>query len=269
MGVERVTTRFIDAPNAEQARAKGALTNIAEGRGSSLDAAKFFRDSGHTRESLEARGVPLREKTASEGLALAKLEPQLFRRVVDGGIPLERAAIIGGSGLEHHQQKALADLVDKQPKGRELNNAALRELTDTVRSSSSASKKSASLFGDDEETTSLALHKARLQADIKGRLSRETKLFGTVAKSRAAEDLARAGNQINTEESGKISREAAITLGAFDKLKNLSGPVARALNQATERIHAGEPAKKVTEETYRRVLKDLPEMLRGGAVFSG
>lgn len=261
----RISARFLDAPNAEQARAKGAITNIAEGRGTAIDAAKFFRDTGHTRETLEGRGVPLREKIATDGLALTSLEKGLFNRVIDGSIPQERAVIIGGSGLPHEQQKALVDLVDKLPRNREVNNATLRELTDTVKAAGSKATTTKSLFGDEVDDQSLAIHRASLQATIKQRLGREKRLFGTVAKSKAAEDLARAGNQINTAESGKISQDAAIALGGFDLLKNLSGPVSKTLNQASERIHAGENPRKVTDETYRIILKQLPEMLAGRA----
>jgi hypothetical protein len=35
---------YIDAPDEKTARARGALVNIAEGRGTSVDAAKFMRD---------------------------------------------------------------------------------------------------------------------------------------------------------------------------------------------------------------------------------
>ena len=42
--------------NAPQARMKGALINIAEGRGESTDAAKVFRDSGLDEEGLKKEG---------------------------------------------------------------------------------------------------------------------------------------------------------------------------------------------------------------------
>lgn len=42
-----MNARYIDAPNAKEARARGALANIAEGRGSAIDAAKYLRDSGN------------------------------------------------------------------------------------------------------------------------------------------------------------------------------------------------------------------------------
>jgi hypothetical protein len=264
LGAEKVTVRYIDARDAGEARAKGALTNIAEGRGTSLDAAKFFRDEHVTREGLDARGVPLRDKVASEGLALSHLHEPIFRRVIDGDLSPARGAIIGGSGLDHTQQAALVDLLDKQPKSRSVSDATLKELTDTVRSAGTKTTHTHSLFGDDAEQTSLALHKARAQAHIKGRLATEKKLFGTVAKSKHAAELERAGNRIDTEKSGHISQEADKALQVFDIFKNRSGPVARHLNHAAERLHAGEAERTVLDDTYKKILAEMPGLLNGG-----
>lgn len=64
LGAEKVAVRYLAVDTPHEARAIGALTNIAEGRGNALDAAKFFRDSGITREDLEAKGIPLTSSPA-------------------------------------------------------------------------------------------------------------------------------------------------------------------------------------------------------------
>jgi hypothetical protein len=58
LGVEKVTARYIDAPDAATARMKGAITNIAEGRGTPIDAAKVFRESGNSHEMISKAGIP-------------------------------------------------------------------------------------------------------------------------------------------------------------------------------------------------------------------
>jgi len=116
LGAEKVAVRYLDVPDAKTARATGALTNIAESKGDALDAAKFFRDSGISREDLQRKGIPMREKIAQDGLALSKLDDSLFRKTIDGELSIGRAAIIGGSGLDHAQQRDLVKLVDKQGK---------------------------------------------------------------------------------------------------------------------------------------------------------
>jgi hypothetical protein len=259
LGESDITVRYIDAKNAGEARAIGAMTNIAEGRGNALDSAKFFRDTGLTKQDLEAKGIPFAEKIATDGLALSTLEPSLFNKVVKGDIPQERAIVIGKAGLDHTDQKALVDLVDAQAKrGRKITNDVLGELADTVKSSSQKSETQFDLFGSSEVTQSLAIEKATLQAKIKERLGREKRIFGTVSKSKAAQDLTRGGNIIDRERSSNIAQEAGSALGKFDKLKNYKGPIADLLNEAAARLANGENPKKVQDDTYERLLRELP-----------
>ena len=83
-GTPEVAVRYLKAPDAASARAIGALQNIAEGRGTPVDAAKFFRDSGLTPKDLEAKGISMGEATAANGVALSRLSPQLFDDAVSG-----------------------------------------------------------------------------------------------------------------------------------------------------------------------------------------
>jgi phage gp29-like protein len=267
LGVDNVTVRYLDVKDAREARVTGAITNVAEGRGTAIDAAKFFKDSGLTREDLQRKGIPMREAIATHGLALSELDDALFRRVIDGDMPQERAVIIGGSGLKKDEQRSLVDLIEQQEKkGRRITNEVISELTDVVKSSGSQSEQQFDLFGMTETTRNLALEKATLQANIRKKLSREKKLFSTVAKSRAAKDLAKAGNQIDIERSKGVSDQAAQTLAVFDQLKNLSGPVSSLINQAAERVANGEKADRVTDDLYQKMVSSLPDILSGKTV---
>ena len=263
LGAGKVSVRHITARDAQEARAKGAITNIAEGRGNSTDAAQFFRDTGMTRQDLEARGVPLREKVATEGLALSGLEEGLWRKHKAGELSAERAAIIGGSGLSHAQQAAITRSAGKH--GVEgLNNRDLKELLDNAREAPVVRNKTLDLFGGSEDDLSLGSHRAKAQGYIKDRLGKEKRVFGTVAKSRNAAELERAGNRIDTQESGKVAQSAAENLAIFDQLKNRRGPVADLLNEAAERVHKGENPRKVHEDVYRRLPAAIQGMLAGG-----
>lgn len=263
LGAGKVSVRYLSAKDAQEARAKGAITNIAEGRGTSTDAAAFFRDTGLTRQDLEGRGVPMREKTATEGLALAGLEPGLWRAHKNGELPAARAAIIGGSGLSHAEQAAVHQTAGKGGIAK-LSDRDLTEYIDNAKSAGKAEKRTASLFGDDVETVNLGAHRARIQSAVKDRLGREKRVFGTVAKSRNAEDLGRAGNVINATESGKVSQTAAENLAVFDTLKNRRGPVSDLLNEAAERIHKGESQKAVNDDVYKRLPAAVQKALAGG-----
>ena len=261
LGVESVTVRYLDAANASEARSIGALTNIAEGRGNAMDAAKFFRDTGISRADLEARGIPMRERIATDGIALSNLDDSLFRQVIDGRLPESRATIIGSSGLEGVEQRALVDLINsKEKSGRRLTNETVRELTDVVKSSVTQTQTQFDLFGASEVQKNLAIEKAQLQSNIRQRLGREKRLFGTVAKSTAAEELARAGNQIDVNRSGEIASTAGATLAVFDQLKNMSGPISKRINDATEAIAEGANRKVVERQLY----EDIVNLISGG-----
>ncbi|MBI4739003.1 hypothetical protein HY772_05595 [Candidatus Woesearchaeota archaeon] len=264
LGAEQVTVRYLDVKDPQEARAVGALTNIAEGRGDALDAGKFFRDSGITREELAAKGIPMREKISQDGLALSGLDDGLFRKAIDGDIPIERAVIIGKSGLSHDQQRSLVDLVDKaQTRGRRITNDVIQELADTVKASTQSTSTQFDLFGSSDVQINNALERASLISSFRQRLSREQRLFSTVGKSKAAEDLARAGNLIDVERSQQIGREAAGVLAIFDQLKNVSGEVGDRINEAATRIQNGENPKKVQDDIYKRLVDELPAIVGG------
>ena len=264
-----VTVKLIDAKSPQEARAIGALTNIAEGRGNAQDAAKFFRDSGVTKQELEKKGVPMREKIAEDGLALSNLSDSLFNRVVQGQIPEQRAVVIGSKIKDHRQQQDLLELVEKEEKrGKKVTNDTIEELSDMVTNAPSKTESQGGLLdllGFTPETRSLALEKAQVQSAIKRQLSRDKRLFSTVGKSKAAQDLEKAGNKINVEESNEIADIAGKALNAFDQEKMLTGKVSTLLNQAAERLAGNSKGQdKIIKETYEQVLDELQKTYRFG-----
>jgi phospholipid N-methyltransferase len=268
LNVPKITAKFIKAQSPEEARAVGAMTNIAEGRGTPIDAAKFFRDSGLSKQDLDRKGIPMRERIATDGLALSKLSDPLFGRVVQGELPEQRAVTIGATLTDHQQQNELVKLIDsKEKRGKKIDNDTIQELSQMVADAPKKEESQGGLFdllGFSPETRSLAVEKAQIQAGIKKQLARERKLFGTVGKSRAASELEKAGNKINVEESAEISEVATKALEAFDKEKNLSGRVSSALNRAAERLADGENSAKIQREVYDEVLANLQETYRFG-----
>lgn len=255
LGADKVAVRYLDVKDDKEARAVGAVTNIAEGRGNALDAAKFFKDTGLSRADLDKKGIPMREAIAQDGLALSQLEDSLFRKAIQGDITVRQGAVIGGAGLSETNQLALWNLAEKESKRRNLSDSFLTELADTVKNSSESLTMQFDLFGGQEIIGSNAIEKAHLQSQIKKRLSREKRLFGLVAKSKAANELMKAGNLINQGASKEISKEAASTLQIFDHLKNVSGPISKALNQGADRILKGESPKKVEDDIFEEMKK--------------
>ena len=266
LGVDKRPAKFLKARSAREARAVGALTNIAEGRGNARDAAKFFRDSGISREDLAKKGVPLKEKIATDGLALSRLSDGLFNQVIQGQLPESRAVVIGDKLSDRTQQEALVKLINKEERrGRRITNDVVVELADMT---SSAPKQTEganllTLLGFDPDERSLAIEKAQVAASVKRQLNKDKNLFGTVGKSRAAQQLKRGGNKINIEESAAISQNASTSLTLFDKTKN-SGKIDQILNESAQRLANGENKEKITRETRVTIEKHLQETFKYG-----
>jgi hypothetical protein len=247
LGAEAVTVRFLKAANATEARAIGALQNIAEGAGTPMDAAKFFRDTGiKSQADVEARGLPLGSGQAEKGLRLSKLPSEVFNAVVRGDLTVNRGAIIGGSGLDEAKQREVFKMIGNR-KG--IADQTLQELVEHAAASQQRTQTTMSLFGETQEARDNLVTRAKLSAGLKSKIAREKRLFSTVSKAKAATSLTeKGGNVINQEQSAKVAGEASEALAVFERLKSSSGPISGALNRAADRVEAGESEAKVRQE---------------------
>lgn len=261
-GEKTIGVRHIKAADATEARSIGAMQNIAEGRGTPIDAAKFMRDTGISAEHLKEKGISLGEATAAKGVALSKLDEPLFNRVVKGDLSLGRAVAIGESTDDPAEQKAILSLVEKkEAKGGKVNDDTLKELIRMVKGSEQSTETTANLFGTQEITRSLALEKAEISAHIKQQLAKDKKLFGFVAKGDRAEELKRAGNKIDVEKSQEISTGAAQAEEVYNKLSSRGGPISAILDESARQLADGENAGKVKSDAYARVRREVSKTL--------
>lgn len=255
LGVKRLNVQYIQAKDAAEARTKGALTNIAEGRGTSVDAGKFFRERGNLDtvvSDLKARGISLSEKTASEGLALAKTAPKIWRDVVDEMTPVSRAVAIGKSDLRHEDQM---QIYRKATEGN-WRSGKTAEFATELKRAPLVKSGSASLFGDDE-FVNVAEHRAALSDRFKTQLKSGKKLFGTVARSRNAGRLESAGNKIDRESSAAIAESNDRALMAFDIERKFGSRTSRLLDRYATQIAQGDKLDRIYAGFEARVTKAL------------
>lgn len=258
LGEDRITVRNVEAPDAKTARAIGALANLAEGRGTAIDAAKFMRDSGHSAADLATRGISLQEPKVRDAIALSKLDDKMFRMVATGQLKESRAIAIADGTDDHQQQWDILKLVeDRESKGKPVSDAALSEMIRLVKSSGVHLETQSSLFGEQEIAHSLAFEKGELSAYVRKQLGEERRAFSAVASEGRAERLGREGNKINPERNAKIAQEAAQAQEVYDKLSGRVGAVSDALEAGARRLAEGEPAAKVKAETYEAVRKAI------------
>lgn len=270
-GAPDVAVRYLDAPDAASARALGALTNISEGSGSAVDAAKWFRDTGNNLAALEKQGVALGTRIARDGEALSKLNDDLFNRVATGQLPEARGIVIGASGLDHEGQAALAKLISRQEaKGRRLSEGVVRELAEDIRANAqtvdvTGTGQQRSIFDDilgDRKLANTAVERAGLRDWLRTQLSKDRRLFGFVSKEDRARRLAEGGSAIDVDQSKAIAKDAGELEQAFGKLVNAKGPVADALNVAAARLAKGEKPDAVRADLYKAVRAGVEAELR-------
>jgi 2'-5' RNA ligase len=266
-GVDNLLVRNLKVNDASEARAIGALQNIAEGRGTAVDAAKFFRERGITPADLDKHGISMGEATALNGLALSKLDPSVFEKVATGQMTEGRGVAIGQATDDPAQQEAIVKLIDKQEaKGRKITNDTVAELARFVAQSGNRTVEQGGLFGANQEIHSLALEKAEISAYIKQQLAKERRVFGAVSSEGKAAALGQVeGQKIKAGENLKISQRAAQAAEAYNKLTSYSGPVNDALEKAARELVSGNhKPEDVKTRAYAAIRVQLRATLAGG-----
>jgi Arc/MetJ-type ribon-helix-helix transcriptional regulator len=263
-GAKNILVRYLDAKTAAEARAKGALINIAEGRGTAVDAAKFLRDTGTTVEGLKAAGVSLSGAVARDAVPLSNLDGGLFLRVTQGTIDVPRAVAVASHLPDHDDQRLLVRHLDAEEKrtGKTLPPAAVAEAAKEMAATPKATVAgpSGGLFGNDPEEESIFLQRAELKSHIRQQLAQQAKDFGLLASKRRAANVASAGNVIDTAANKRESQAARSLVDDFDRSVNRSGAVSDAVNRLAAlyaNAHTAaekERVKKHAVETVRRLV---------------
>jgi hypothetical protein len=183
LGIADLWVRYISADTAIEARAIGALANIADDKGTAIDAAKFFRDRNLSDRNLP-KNIDLTKTVCSQGLAMAKLCDELFMQVVNGDISTAIAVAIGENLPDRELQLDLWEILKTR---KNVTADLVCELCQVVSNAQkSHSDNCVTLFDLGSFMASNAIYLAELQVYIKQRLSRDRRLFRTVAKSRNA-----------------------------------------------------------------------------------
>lgn len=259
LGADAVSVRYIKAATADEARAQGALANIAEGQGTAIDAAKFMRSQGLNGDQMLQRGVPLRKDVARDGAALANLPDELFTQVINEKISIDKGATIGRSGLDAQGMQKVAELIAKRP------SLSLLTVNELVQREVELMKQgtTGNLFGTTEDA-GYQLERAQLSRGVRDGLLGEKTLFRTLSTSGAAQTLASAGSEVNTGANAQAAAEAERLLAVYDQLKNVSGPVNQALNAGAARLQSATNASErlqARSDTQRNVVEALREEL--------
>lgn len=258
-----LAVRYVKAATAREARAVGALINIAEGRGTAVDAAKFMRDMGVSPEDMEKHGVSLKGALARDAVTLTRLNDRLFDRVTRGTMDITKALAIAKHLHDPDLQDQLAKLLDKrEDEGKDLSPKVIEEMAREMAETPKTTTTEATLFGDITSEESLFVPRNELKSHVRGEMSREVRDFLAVASKRRAGRVAGAGNVLNVDENKRIAEESERVLGVYDTLVNRKGAISDALNEA-----AADLAAAKTKRDRDAVKKRAVEAVRD-AVFA-
>lgn len=255
----KLQVHYLDAANAEEARAKGALINIAGGNGTAVDAAKFMRDTGTSAEELREHGVSLKGQVAKDAATLSTLSPGIFRRLVLGTYRMGRALAIAQHLPEHNDQDRLDHWIDRyeETKNKDLSDTTVEEMARDAAQSARQQQTTKGLFGDETEDRSLFVERAELKGALRREITGRLNKFRAVATEKAASTL-EGSNKINATENKRTADRLAQFLDDFDRETSYKGPVSDTLNQAAQEL-ANAPGKR--KQILDRLTTDIRSIL--------
>lgn len=261
LGIPTVPVKRLLASTAEQARALGALDNIASGGGTPWDAARFFRDAGILDAGQAgSAGLPLSSGHAQRGLQLAQLPDNIFQAGLTGDLPEARALALGGSGLSPEKMQAVWSEYQGDKFFRSEDN--FQQLIDLARGAPTTATDSGGRLKQGEipglETAAerdLTKTLIKLSKAVESNLRSDKRAL--TGASRNADTLEAKGNsQIDAETAMQAGLDTEQLLRVFDALRYMGGNEINALLKAgAEEVAAGAKVEAVA----RRIQGELAQ----------
>jgi hypothetical protein len=257
LGIRNLPCKFLPAETSSQAREMGAIANIAAGCGSVLDAAKFFRDGHWDKERCRRHGIKLSGPIARDGLAIARLCPELFNWALSGTLAIDRAAILGAAKLSEPQQISIATALDRRDRdGQETTPGQLRELMALHRIAATATVTQTNLFGTIAHDKTLIFETAFLHSEIKARLGSDRRLYRAAARGADTLESAHVGT-VDRDLAETHARQQLAFMDAFNRRKLEVGPVSEAIAHAAQSLAQGGNRRAILDRAYSTVLSAL------------
>jgi hypothetical protein len=261
LGVQFLWVRLSSARTADEAKAEGALMNIAEGRGDIFDAATFFRQSGIGQEELNGHGISMGGYLASAGTQIATLAPHLFEKFRTGRLAPAIAAALGEASmglpqeLAHMAQHQAHIILQRKPTA---TKDVARELVIMAAQTPMVEIQQQGLLGDISHMSPVALEKAEIISYVRKRLQQERRIFELGSQTRAAGTLTEVGNLINTDRNRTEETKRFYLLQKFERERMLVGPINDILNDAAQQLHDMASGKgPFKDQIYKSVISAM------------
>jgi hypothetical protein len=225
--------RARDGFTAEDVRTIAALKNIAEGSGSSVDAAKVLRtgDAGDM-------NLPPNSALVRDAAGLARLSDDAFTMAVNELVDPKLAAVVGRMvPTEGLHAQILGVLKSEGAKTIGDAESMVRDLL----SQPAFVERQDSLFGAEEVTRMLLKERAAVRASALNTLKKDKQVFAMLAEEENR--VASAGNILDTATNTERAATDGLLIEIIEKLANRSGPVGDAFNAAAKAVAGGKSAR--------------------------
>ena len=250
-GVKSILTWEIDAPNARQARAIGAMENIAEGQGTAWDAAKIMRDMGIDGEEMARRNIDVTKGVAQKGVALSRLPQEIFDQGVTGKLSLEKAVALGSVKLD---DVVVRDVAAAAAKGNWSADKILQAMQEAKFAQTAEATGGGVLPGFESMfRTSNFEQLLDIRTEAFKALREEMVALTSVAREGRRGILEAAGNVVDVAGSQAARGQAAIAVEIFDRVTGYTGPVRDLLNEMAGQVSAKRSAKAIVAENLERL----------------
>ncbi len=260
-GYDKLLVRYIDAPNAEQARALGAMQNIAEGQGTPVDAAKYMRDTGESAETLAGKGVNLSGPVVAQAIPLSRLPQNLFDKVATGQLELSKAVALGSEPLD---PQVINDVASMAAKGRWSADKIVQAIQEAKFAGTSAPADGTVLPGMEELfKTSNFKQLLDVRTEAFKYLREEMVALTSAAREGRRGILESAGNVIDVAGSQAARGQAAQAVEVFNRVTGYVGPVRDLLNEMAGQVKGKRTAKAVVTENLDRLRQAIDDEVNG------
>jgi hypothetical protein len=260
---DKVLVRYLPAETAKQARAMGALQNIAEGQGTAIDAAKFMRDMTADAAALQRQGLSVGGKVTSRAIPLSRLPDNIFDKVSTGALTEDKAIALGSvEGMDPTVINSVAARAEKGKWSADKITQAMQEAKFATASTPAAGGGMLPGFEDFFATSNFdQLLDVRTEA---AKALRE----GVVALSSAARAgrqgvLEAAGNVIDVAGSQAAKATAQQAVNLFDRVTQYEGPVRALLNELAAQVTPKKKAAAIVRENFEKIRAAIDDEANG------
>lgn len=258
--------REVDGVTPEQAMISAAVTNIAQGTGSIIDAAKIARMDPERFRGMVGRTLPPTSQLVRQAQDMMTLTQDAFGAVINDVIPSNYGAIVGRllADRPELQQAAIGVLARAEPANVFQAEAIVRQ----VREADADVATQQSLFGEEMIVESLYTERARVLDRAVKQLRQDRSAFANLVRN--AENIESAGNVLDRSVNQRRADLDGQAIALVQTLANRKGPLSDALSDAARLARDtgsyGASTRQFVESIRRAIADGDFERLTSGEV---